>query len=135
MADPLGQVTDQNAIPTREVGIKERDVVEELGGWYLRLCEREATSARKQLALYSMRDGNGEIPLNYRFAGGLALESAEAWERRGEYAKRGIFLADILSQRSPEFVCNPQISALMYRAKALGLCESENPLREVGPRY
>jgi hypothetical protein len=135
MADPLGQTTDPQAAKTADVTIRESQVKEELSGWYSRLCAREAEEAQKQLEINSMGGANGEIPLINRYQGGQALDRLQAWQKRGEAARRGVLLMDNFGQRDPAYICNPQIKGLQQRCTALGLIEFEEPVRQLGPRF
>jgi hypothetical protein len=133
MPGHLGEVTDPNARPV--VGpVREDDVIMELKGWYVRLCEREAAEARKTFTFHGKPRWDGEIPLNDQYAASQAKWKMDAWERRATAAKnRGVLLMDVDFQRDPGCVMNPQIRALMQRAQVLGLVEYEEQLRTQSP--
>jgi hypothetical protein len=133
--DPLGMTSDPQAVSVNDTTAREGQVKEELAGWYARRCDRNAADARKQYATWSMRGADGTVPLPSQFQAGQSLELAQAWEQRAEAARRGTFLFDLNAQKDPSFVSDSAIKALMQRAQSLGLCEYEEPLRQVGNRF
>jgi hypothetical protein len=110
MADPLGNTVDLRAKPVRDLTACGDPVREELIGWYVRMCDRNAEDARKEYKQWS----------NPHEDGTEYLERAQAWEGRAEAARRGMFLYDTLAQRDPEFASNAAIKGLHERASALG---------------
>jgi hypothetical protein len=80
MADPLGNTVDLRATPVRDVTARGDSVREELIGWYVRMCDRNAEDARKE---YKQGSNPHEDGTEY-------LERAQAWEGRAEAARRGM---------------------------------------------